>query len=68
MCENRTDALKIGVKLALLVMHLNDLEAFIRLPGRFPVTKVKLKYKLHPKISVPFIYENRDEKKSSKEG
>lgn len=33
------------------VMHLNDFEAFLRLPGCFPVTKVKLKYKMHPKIS-----------------
>jgi len=49
-------------------MHLSAFETFIRLPERFPVTKVKLKYKLHPKISVPFIYENKDEKKSSKEG
>jgi len=42
------------------VMHLNDLEAFMRLPECFPVTKVKLKYKVQPKISVPFIYKNRE--------
>jgi type IV secretory pathway TraG/TraD family ATPase VirD4 len=43
------------------VMHLNDLEAFIRLPGNLPVTKVKLNYRIHSKISVPFIYKNINE-------
>ena len=43
------------------IMHLNDLEAFIRLPGCFPVTKVKLNYKLHNKIAYPFIYKNINE-------
>ncbi len=43
------------------VMHLNDLEAFIRLPGNLPVTKVKLNYKIHSKISMPFIYKNINE-------
>jgi len=27
------------------IMHLNDLEAFIRLQGKYPLTKIKLAYK-----------------------
>lgn len=37
------------------VMHLNDLEAFIRLPGFYPLTKIKLEYKAHSKIAKPII-------------
>lgn len=40
------------------VMHLSDLEAFVRLPGNFPITKVKLNYKMHQKIAKPFVYKN----------
>jgi type IV conjugative transfer system coupling protein TraD len=41
------------------VMHLNDLEAFVRLPGNLPITKIKLEYKTHHKISKPFVYRDR---------
>lgn len=37
------------------IMQLNDLESFIRLPGLFPLTKVKLKFKTRSKIAEPII-------------
>lgn len=37
------------------IMHLNDLEAFIRLPGDFPVTKIKLSYKQREKIAESIV-------------
>lgn len=37
------------------IMHLNDLEAFIRLPGNLPLTKIKLKYKNRSKIASTMI-------------
>jgi type IV conjugative transfer system coupling protein TraD len=35
------------------IMHLNDLEAFVRLPGNYPLTKVKLQYKDRDIIAKP---------------
>jgi len=37
------------------IMQLNDLESFIRLPGLFPLTKVKLEFKPRSKIAEPII-------------
>ncbi|OGT47015.1 MAG: hypothetical protein A3E83_05770 [Gammaproteobacteria bacterium RIFCSPHIGHO2_12_FULL_41_20] len=37
------------------IMHLNDLEAFIRLPGNFPLTKIKLDYKSRENVADAII-------------
>lgn len=37
------------------IMHLNDLEAYIRIPGKFPVSKLRLKYKAIKFCSKPFM-------------
>jgi type IV conjugative transfer system coupling protein TraD len=44
------------------IMRLNDLEAYIRLPGKFPITKIQLEYKKYPQISDPFILRKIDER------
>ena len=44
------------------IMRLNDLEAYIRLPGSFPITKVKLEYKAHDDVAIPFVPRQMDEK------
>lgn len=44
------------------VMRLNDLEAYVRLPGDFPITKIKLKYKQPSLISAPFVFREMDER------
>jgi type IV secretory pathway TraG/TraD family ATPase VirD4 len=33
------------------IMHLNDLEAFIRMPGIYPLTKIRFSYKDRPHIA-----------------
>ena len=37
------------------IMGLNDLEAFVRLPGLFPLTKIKLSYMARGRISNPIV-------------
>lgn len=37
------------------IMHLNDLEAFIRVPGNFPLTRIKLNYKTRENIANSFV-------------
>ncbi len=44
------------------VMHLNDLEAFVRLPEYFPITKIKFNYKSRSNMTLPFIYKSIREK------
>jgi hypothetical protein len=41
---------------------LKDLEAYVRLPGGFPITKVSLSFKNQVKISEPFITRKIDER------
>jgi len=44
------------------IMRLKDLEAYVRLPGGFPITKVSLSFKNQAKISEPFITRKIDER------
>jgi len=44
------------------MMRLNDLEAYIRLPGRFPITKIALHYKKPQLIAEAFIARSLDER------
>ncbi|MCE3237352.1 MAG: traD [Gammaproteobacteria bacterium] len=44
------------------IMRLNDLEAYIRLPGSFPITKVTLNYKNPQHLAESFIARQIDER------
>ena len=44
------------------IMRLNDLEAYIRLPGSFPITKVTLNYKKPKQLAESFIARKIDER------
>ena len=43
------------------IMHLNNLEAYLKLPGNFPVTKLKFTYKERKDLAEPLLLrENHD--------
>lgn len=44
------------------IMRLDNLEAYIRLPGKCPITKIKLEYKQRAIKNEPFIARKIDEK------
>lgn len=44
------------------IMRLDNLEAYVRLPGKIPITKIKLKYKERSESNIPFIPRKIDEK------
>jgi len=44
------------------IMRLNNLEAYIRIPGEFPITKIKLKYKQPACMADPFILRTINER------
>jgi type IV secretory pathway TraG/TraD family ATPase VirD4 len=44
------------------IMRLRDLEAYVRLPGGFPITKVSLTFKDQRKLAEPFIARKIDER------
>lgn len=44
------------------IMRLGNLEAYVRLPGQLPITKIKLKYKERKAENKPFVPRNIDEK------
>ena len=41
--------------LASEIQHLPDLEGYMRVPGPYPVAKIKLQYRSREKIAAPFV-------------
>lgn len=46
---------KTPVVMDAQVMNLNDLEAYLKLPGNFPVTKIKFNYKKRNDVATPLV-------------
>lgn len=57
---NRTETRKPVVSFSE-IMSLNDLHAYIRLPGKFPITTIDLAYKARKKINDGFSLRHFDE-------
>ena len=44
-----------AIVLASEIQHLPDLEGYMRVPGAYPVAKIKLQYRDRAKIAAPFV-------------
>lgn len=44
-----------AIVLASEIQHLPDLEGYMRVPGPYPVAKIKLQYRSREKIAAPFV-------------
>ena len=44
-----------AIVLASEIQHLPDLEGYMRVPGPYPVAKIKLQYRNREKIAAPFV-------------
>ncbi len=47
------------------IMGLADLEAFIRLPGQYPLSRIKFSYTERQSMNIPFVLRNYDLKKAA---